>query len=660
VSNEQSYWRRFSASRLSRRHALTLTGSTAAAAAFLAACGGDSDNGSTGSTGGTTGGTGGTGPTGSTGGSTGSTGTTGATGATGSSSSSLLTTPVDTSAQGKAGGTWTHYATDDITHFDALIANSLSTVDGCSMWAYTRLLKFKAGTYPDVADGTQEPEMAESWEVSPDKLTLTMKIRQGNGVKWDDRAPTNGREMDMDDVMYSYDKFVKVNPQGANVDNNRNPAAPVVSAEATDDRTLVFKLARPDATVVPLFSEGLGLYIMPRESDGGFDPANTVRGNGPWLLDQYEPSVKFRWKRNPNYYVEGRPFPDFVERPIIREPAQRLAQFRAGNILSDLNLPNDVIQLWKDLPKASLYQRRTLANSLSPSVWFGYEGDSPFKDERVRQAFSMMVDRDGFTLAALNADRFESEGLPVDASVNTCITAGWGPYWLDPTGSDFGDAAKYLSFDLEEAKALLSAAGYPNGVTTTQYFESSGRYGEPYPTGAQLYPNFFRDGGNTINEEGNDYTNFLNLYYFGYRSGASTRGTSEAAKGYNGYAVEAERPYATAISLMLGSWHSGGGAYHGLTPDGNDAFSGDPALDTMIEAAAAEFDNPAQVAKVHDIIRYITGKTYFIPKPTVAPTYHLWWPALSGVHYRERWPNNSEPSEEAIDWWIDESKAPFA
>lgn len=644
---------------MSRRRALALTGGSAAAAAFLAACGGDdNDDGPTGSTGGSTASTGSSGASGATGASTGSTGASGATGATGSSS--LVTTPVDTSAQGKPGGTWTFYATDDITHFDALISNSLSTVDGSSMWAYNRLLKFKAGKYPEVANGTQEPEMAESWEVSPDKLTLTMKIRQGNGVKWDERAPTNGREMDMDDVLYSYNKFVEINPQGANVDNNRNPAAPVVSAEATDDRTLVFKLARPDATVVPLFAEGLGLYIMPRESDGGFDPANTVRGNGPWLLDEYEPSIKFRWKRNPNYYVEGRPFPDFVERPIIKEPAQRLAQFRAGNILSDLNLPNDVIQLWKDLPKANLYQRRTLANSLSPSVWFGYEGDSPFKDERVRQAFSMMVDREGFTIAALNADRFESEGLPVDASINTCITAGWGPYWLDPTGSDFGEAAKYLTFNVEEAKALLSAAGFPNGVTTTQYFNNAGNYGEPYPTGTELYPNFFRDGGNEVTQEGHDYADFLNLYYFGYRSGASTRGSSEAAKGYNGYAVEAERPYSSAISLMFGSWHSGGGAFHGLTPDGNDAFSGDPALDAMIEEAGAEFDNPAQVAKVHDIIRYITAHTYFIPKPTVAPTYHLWWPALSGVHYRERWPNNSEPSEEAIDWWIDESKAPFA
>jgi ABC-type transport system substrate-binding protein len=149
--------------------------------------------------------------------------------------------------------------------------------------------------------------------------------------------------------------------------------------------------------------------------------------------------------------------------------------------------------------------------------------------------------------------------------------------------------------------------------------------------------------------------------YFGYRSGASTRGAEEAeAPGYNSYSGQAERPYATAINLMLGSWHPGGSSFHGFTPDGNNATEGDPTLTAMIEDTAAEFDRDTQIAKAHDIIRYITEHAYFIPRPTVAPTDELYWPALSGVGWRERWPNNALPAEEAIDWWIDETKAPFA
>src|SRR3954454_1819066 len=154
---------------------MAATGSFAAAAAFLAACGG-SDSDSSG-------------------------------GGEKKDAASNLYKPVDTSAQAKQGGVVKHWAGADITHFDALASNSASTVGDDSILAYTRMLKSKSGFYPNVADGSTEPEMAESFEVSPEKLTVTMKLRQGQ--KWDARAPTNGRVMDMDDVMFSVNKFSK-------------------------------------------------------------------------------------------------------------------------------------------------------------------------------------------------------------------------------------------------------------------------------------------------------------------------------------------------------------------------------------------------------------------------------------------------------------------
>src|SRR5688500_7900622 len=149
-----NYWQKVTNSRISRRRAMAATGSAAAAAAFLAACGGGDDDGGNGG------------------------------GSGGSGSSGLIYEPVDTTSQAKAGGTLKHYANADIAHFDALASNSASTVNFGSVFAYNRLLKFKTGTHPEVADGTSEGEMAESWEVSPDKLTVTMKLRQGNGTKW--------------------------------------------------------------------------------------------------------------------------------------------------------------------------------------------------------------------------------------------------------------------------------------------------------------------------------------------------------------------------------------------------------------------------------------------------------------------------------------------
>jgi ABC-type transport system substrate-binding protein len=623
----QSYWERILNRQMGRRRAIVGGGTTAAAAALLAACGGDESSSND----------------------------------QPAESASKVYKPVDTASKGVPGGSILHYSTTDIEHFDAVAANTASTVNICSVFAYNRLLKFKSGFHPDVPDGSSEGEMATAFEVSGDGLTLTMKLRKGPTTKWDERAPTNGREMDVDDVIFSYKKFAQVNPSGANVDYNRNPAAPVESVSAPDKETLVFKLAKPDATIIGLFSATDHLYIGPKEMDGGFDPRREVRGNGPWLLEEYAPSVRFVWKKNPNYYMRNRPFPDRIERPIISEAPQRLAQFRAGNVLTDVvaGAQEQVLQMKKDVPQTNVYQPRTLNPSLSPSVWYGYEGDSPFKDVRVRQAFSMMVDRDSFHLALHNADAFEKEGLEAPGFVNTVISSGWGPYWLDPTKSSFGEDAKYLKFNLAEAAKLLAAAGFQNGFESTLHFNSQGNYGPYYVKGVEVLAGFFDAGRIKVTQHPLQYSEFLNQYYFGYRSGASTGGAGGAAKGYGGFSVQAERPYATAVNLMLGSWHPGGSSFHGLTADGKSPEKGDPKLTGMIEDIQKTFDQKAQISKTHELIRYMTRQAYFIPRPVTNKPFEVWWPAISGLGWRERWPNNAIWTETAIDWWVDKTKPPF-
>jgi ABC-type transport system substrate-binding protein len=468
--------------------------------------------------------------------------------------------------------------------------------------------------------------------------------------------------MDMEDVLFSYRKFARVNPSAANVDASRGPSAPVESVSAPDARTLVIKLRKPDSTAIGLFAATDHLYMMPRESDGGFDPATTVRGNGPWQLQEYVPSVRFVWRKNPDYYIPNRPFPDTIERPIVTEPAQRLAQFRAGNIYTDVvgNAQESVIQLKRDVPQAQLYVPQSYPTGLTPSVWFGYEGDSHFKDQRVRQAFSMMVDREAFDIAINNADVFKAEGLAVDVEANTCVTAGWGPYWLDPGDKSFGENAKYLKFDLPEAKKLLSAASKAPGFKVDMFFNSEQTYGAAYNRAVEVLAGFFRDGGANIVQNPYVYAEYLNNYYFGYRSGASTQGGAGDKKGYNGVTVQAERPYASAVNLMLGSWHSAGGAFHGLTPTGTNAFAGDPKLDQMIEKIQAEFDSKTQISLSHDLIRYMTGQSYMIPRPVANRAYELWWPAVANQGLNERWAqNNALWTETAINWWIDTTQPPF-
>ena len=168
--------------------------------------------------------------------------------------------------------------------------------------------------------------------------------------------------MDAEDVVWSWNKYTKLNPGARSLAyDNTNKAAAVSSISAPDKNTVVFKMDHPDASIIPLFSAADKFYIFPKEAESGFDPRKDIRGSGPWILEEYVPSARFVWARNPDYYKKGRPFPDKVEVPILRDPSQQMAQFRAGNIYSDVmggfgGFQLEIVSTHKDLPDTVVYE----------------------------------------------------------------------------------------------------------------------------------------------------------------------------------------------------------------------------------------------------------------------------------------------------------------
>src|SRR5207248_10705217 len=102
------------------------------------------------------------------------------------------------------------------------------------------------------------------------------------------------------------------------------------------------------------------------------------------------------------------------------------------------------------------------------------------RDVRLRQAYSMAWDRDLFIETVFNVSKFASQGLPVETRWNTALAAT-SFEWLNPKSKDFGENAKYFEHSVAEAKKLLSAAGYPNGVEVTSNTFTTGEYGTDFP-----------------------------------------------------------------------------------------------------------------------------------------------------------------------------------
>jgi peptide/nickel transport system substrate-binding protein len=573
--SDSNFWAKNLKGRLSRRRALAAAGvaGLGAGAAALVGCGGGGSSGS----------------------SEGS-----------KQETSLLTKIEDTTSKAVAGGIFASYQDSDIQGFDPN-GGSSARAQFIAYNSYLRLVKNKT-SFNGVHTEEKEGDAAESWEFSPDGLQLTFKLRPN--LIWDRRDPTNGRPVTAQDVVFSADRFVKLNPNAVNFFNSKSAAAPISSVQAPDSKTVVLKLAFPYVPLLATLSRALNLQIMPSESDGKFDPKKDVRGAGPWILDEYKPSASISFKKNPDYYVKGRPFFDGYTAPILPEYATQLAQFRAGNIWSGFGgaLPRqeDILQTKKDLPQLQMFKGDYGVGT--PCFFFGFQG--PWKDARLRQALSYVFDRQLLADTASNSKSFQDAGLPSTIRLNNFIGAGWEGYWMDPQEKDMGDSAKFFKVNMAEAKKLLQAAGVTDKLATKFYYPSNG-YGAAYQQWVQIAAGIVNDSQLfdaklTPLDYQSDY--IPNIHFGGSAIGA-----------WDGFAITPAAQGDDAGHQLLVQYHSAGAATR--QPKGVD-----PKLDQMIDDQIRESDVNKRTAMIKDIQRYMTTNMIVVPALYQAAGFGLNWP----------------------------------
>src|SRR5262245_14870135 len=193
-------------------------------------------------------------------------------------------------------------------------------------FAYSRLVKVKAG--PSVKPMTYpiEPDLAESW-TQPDDKTYIFKLKKG--VRWHNKPPVNGREFVADDVKYTYERFLTIAGNG-----NKPVLESIDKIETPDKYTVKFTLKEPNAWFLDMLAS-TSTWIIAKEcvdKFGDLKKAESVVGTGPWMLDRWEPNVRMVYVRNPNYFASGLPYADGVEIVIDKDPSSRLAAFLAGKL----------------------------------------------------------------------------------------------------------------------------------------------------------------------------------------------------------------------------------------------------------------------------------------------------------------------------------------
>ncbi|MER8842679.1 ABC transporter substrate-binding protein [Mesorhizobium sp. M0913] len=183
------------------------------------------------------------------------------------------------------------------TAFSGSMSNSLTEVD---------------------AKGNVQPDLAESFESSDGAKTWVFKLRKGASFH-------NGKNVTADDVVTSLRYHM-----GDETKSAAKPLLePVASIKADGPETVVFTLKSGNADF-PYIMSDYHLVIMPAK-DGKADWGSGVR-TGAFVLENFQPGVSAKLKRNPNYFKNGKPYLDEVEFIAITDLAARMAALSTGEV----------------------------------------------------------------------------------------------------------------------------------------------------------------------------------------------------------------------------------------------------------------------------------------------------------------------------------------
>jgi peptide/nickel transport system substrate-binding protein len=311
---------------------------------------------------------------------------------------------------------------------------------------HNRLLRYpfsdESGSPTDM---TLKGDLAESWQGSQDARVWTFKLRKG--VKWQNVAPLNGRELVAADVKYCYEAYAKEGVQSFTFQE-------IEGMETPDKHTLRIHLKTPNTLFPQNLAEPVAVIFAREVLEEDGDLKKRTIGTGPFILKEHTRKVRIVLQRNPDYYDSGRPYVDQYTILSTPDAATRLAAFRTGQ--SDIiwvASPSEAETVRKTNPAAVV---QAYHNTLAPFGLALAQDRPPFNDVRVRRAISMAIDRQRQVETV-----FEGHGIP-----------GWGVPWIYvqdtmPTAKDLGP---YWQFKPAEAKKLLAEAGHGKGFETTLFY----------------------------------------------------------------------------------------------------------------------------------------------------------------------------------------------
>ncbi len=293
-------------------------------------------------------------------------------------------------------------------------------------------------------------DLAESWTISKDGRTYTLKLRRG--VKFHD-----GSEFTSKDAKATYDKII--NPPAGVASERKGEYIDVEAVQAPDPYTIVFRLKWPSGSFLSsLASPWNWIYKADLlEKDPRWYEKN-IMGTGPFLFVEHVKGSHWVGKKNPNYWDKGKPYLDGYRAIFIRDSGAQVAAIRGERAM---------IQFRGFSPA----ERDTLVQALGPKItvqespWdcalyvVPNHEKKPFDDKSVRRALSLALDRyQGSQALSKIAIVKEVAGVLVPGT----------PFATPPAELEkLAGYGRDIQKSRAEARRLLREAGVPEGFAFT-------------------------------------------------------------------------------------------------------------------------------------------------------------------------------------------------
>ncbi|ACM29881.1 ABC transporter substrate-binding protein [Agrobacterium sp. SHOUNA12C] len=277
------------------------------------------------------------------------------------------------------------------------------------------------------------PQLATSWKWSADGKQLTMELRQG--VKFQDETPFNAQA-----VVDNIQRYQTL-PES----RRKSELSSVAKVEASSEHEVTFTLKAPDVTLLAQLSDRSGMMVSPTAAKAaGAKFGDHPVCSGPFKFVERVQQDRIVLEKFQDYWNKDNIFIDKVTYLPIPDTTVRLANLRSGDLdMIERVAASDAGTVKSDSNLVYADAIGTGWLGVYANVGNGARADNPMgKDKRLRQAFSLAIDRD----AAMQIV-YDGTGL-----------AGNQPF--APNSPWYDKDIPVPTRDVDKAKALIKEAGY--------------------------------------------------------------------------------------------------------------------------------------------------------------------------------------------------------